>query len=49
MSVDKIGKECLDEEKYLYLYKKTVKIPPLAMVDDVISVSECGYTYHGRS
>ena len=43
VTVDKIGKECLEEDKYLYLYKDAVKIPVLSMVDDLISVSECGY------
>ena len=41
--VDKIGKECLDEKKYIYLYKGEVEIPPLAMVDDVLNISECGH------
>ena len=33
----------MEEEKYTYKYKGEVDIPPLAMVDDLISVSECGY------
>ena len=41
--VDLFGKECLEEEKYNYLYKGEVKIPPLSMVDDVICITECGY------
>ena len=41
--VDLFGKECLDEEKYTYLYKDKVPIPPLSMVDDLVCVSECGY------
>ena len=41
--IDTIGQECLEEEKYTYKYKGEVDIPPLAMVDDLISVSECGY------
>ena len=40
--VDSIGKECLEENKLLYNYKGNVKIPPLAMVDDIVAVSECG-------
>ena len=35
--VDTSGKECI-----LYMYKDEVGIPPLAMIDDLISVSECG-------
>ena len=41
--IDTIGQECLEEEKYTYKYKGEVDIPPLVMVDDLISVSECGY------
>ena len=41
--VDLFGKECLEEEKYTYLYKNEVKIPPLTMVDDVMCISECGF------
>ena len=41
--VDLFGKECLEEEKYTYLYKGQVEIPPLSMVDDVVCISECGF------
>ena len=41
--VDLFGKECLQENKYTYLYKGEVEIPPLSMVDDVICISECGF------
>ena len=41
--VDSFGKECLEEQKYTYLYKERVEIPPLSMVDDVLCISECGY------
>ena len=37
------GKECLQENKYTYLYKGKVQIPPLSMVDDIICVSQCGF------
>ena len=46
VSVDTFGKECLAKTKYLYLYnvyKNSVKIPILSMVDDALAVSECGY------
>ena len=36
VSVDKFGKECLDDKKYLYSYKGEVGIPPLAMIDDLV-------------
>ena len=39
--VDEIGKECVEEGKYKY--KGQVDIPPLSMIDDLISISECGH------
>jgi hypothetical protein len=44
VSVDTLGKECLRDNKHLYLYKDVVKIPMLAMVDDILAISECGLT-----
>ena len=41
--IDRFGKECLEANKYTYLYKVKVKIPPLAMVDDIFAISECGF------
>ena len=43
VSVDTFGKECLADDKHLYLYKDKVKVPILAMVDDTLAVTECGY------
>ena len=43
VSVDTFGKECLEQDKHLYLYKDEVKIPILAMVDDTLAISECGF------
>ena len=43
MLVDTLGKECLEEDKLLYEYRGHVKIPPLAMVDDIVAVAECGF------
>ena len=42
MQTDTFGKECLEEKKHLYQYRGVVGIPPLAMVDDLLSVTECG-------
>ena len=42
VEVDRIGKECLENGKYLYKYKESVDIPPLAMIDDIIAISNCG-------
>ena len=36
--IDEIGKECLQENKY-----EEVDIPPLSMLDDLITISECGH------
>ena len=41
--VDTFGKECIEENKYSYLYKNEVVVPPLSMMDDLISISECGH------
>ena len=38
--VDTIGQECLEQNKYIYMYKGEVEIPPLGMVDDLLCVSE---------
>ena len=43
LQVDTIGKECLEEGKHLYYYKNSVPIPPLGMVDDLFTISTCGY------
>ena len=42
-TVDTFGKECLESKKHLYLYKDSVEIHPLAMVDDIVTISECGH------
>ena len=43
ISIDTFGKECLENEHdVLYNYKKTVKIPPLSFVDDILGISDCG-------
>ena len=41
-TIDSIGKECLQEKKYLYKYREHIEIPPLAMVDDVCDIYSCG-------
>ena len=42
VQVDSFGKECLKENKHLYSYRGGVGVPPLAMVDDLLAVSNCG-------
>ena len=41
--VDTFGQEALAMNKYTYMYRDEVEIPPLSMVDDLLSVSECGF------
>ena len=41
--VDTFGQECMNESKYTYMYRGEVEIPPLSMVDDLLSVTECGF------
>ena len=43
LQVDTIGKDCLEENKHLYFYKDTVPNPPLGLVDDLFTISTCGY------
>ena len=42
VQMDQIGKESLEKNENVFTYKESVKIPPLAFVDDVLAVSECG-------
>ena len=41
-TVDTIGKKCRDRGELHYLYKNTVRVLPLAMVDDLNCISKCG-------
>ena len=43
LQVDTMGKECFEKKKHLYYFKNVVPIPPLGMVDDLLTISECGY------
>ena len=43
LQVETMGKECLETNKHLYYFKDTVPIPPLGMVDDLFTISICGY------
>ena len=42
LQVDTMGKECIEEKKHLYFFKGIVPIGPLGMVDDLLTISECG-------
>ena len=41
-TMDKIGKRCIEKGEHLYTYKGQVKVMPLAMVDDLLGIAECG-------
>ena len=42
VSIDTLGKECLQTGDGLFKYKDCLSIPPLSMVDDVLGVASCG-------
>ena len=42
VQVDSFGKECLEQDKYLFRYRNTVPVAPLSMVDDLLCISKCG-------
>ena len=42
VQIDTLGKECQAEGKALYTYKDFIFLCPLAMVDDILTISECG-------
>ena len=43
VQIDSIGRESVEnDEDILYKYKDIITIPPLGMIDDVISINECG-------
>ena len=45
VQLDTLGAECLDNPKnseILYKFKGCVKIPPLEMIDDILTVTDCG-------
>ena len=43
-TMDKLGKEIYADPTLVYKYRGSVDVPPLEMVDDVISASKCGPT-----
>ena len=43
--MDIIGKLCVQPGEDLYTYKGIVKIPPLAMFDDLLGKAKCGPRY----
>ena len=43
-SIDKLAQNVYTENDLLYKYKGEVSVPPLGMVDDVLTVQKCGAT-----
>ena len=43
-TMDGLGKEVYADPTLVYKYRDTVHVPPLEMVDDIISASKCGPT-----
>ena len=41
-ALDKLGKQAYGNPSLLYKFRGEVQVPPLQMVDDVISASNCG-------
>ena len=43
-SIDKLAKEVYSRPELLYRYKGIAAVPPLLMVDDILTISECSPT-----
>ena len=43
-TIDKLPQKVYTEETLLYTYKEEVSVPPLGMVDDVLTVQKSGAT-----
>ena len=43
-TMDQLCKLILEDESLLYKYKGVVSVPPLEMVDDIITAVKCGST-----
>ena len=41
--IDKFGKQCLEDETHILVYRNKIPIVPLTMCDDLLVVSECGF------
>ena len=42
VSIDFLGKECLEKNENIYKYKNLVNLPPLSMCDDILGFAVCG-------
>ena len=43
-SIDKLAKEVYDRPELLYKYKGVADVPPLLMVDDILTINKCDPT-----
>ena len=41
--IDKFGKQCLENENHISMYRDKIPIVPFTMCDDLLVISECGY------
>ena len=41
-SIDKVGQKCYSRGEHLFVYKRSVRVLPLSMVDDLLTISRCG-------
>ena len=41
-SIDKVGQKCFEKGEHLFVYKKMVRVLPLSMVDDLLTIARCG-------
>ena len=39
--IDKFGKQCLETQDHIYMYRDTIPIGPLTICDDLFVISEC--------
>ena len=43
VQIDEFGRECIEEDQYMYYYRDKVGIPPLSQTDDTVCISICGF------
>ena len=43
-TIDKLAKLVYSREHMLYKYKGEVSVPPMEMVDDILTLQKCGLT-----
>ena len=42
IQIDTLGKECYNSGEGLFIYKNAVYVPPLGMIDDIVSFAKSG-------